>query len=77
MLVCYRVNKFDLTIWQTEDSDKMHPDYIINKELRYLETDIGQERSDTLLKNFLEFDPEIIDHHNPECLFRLELGGEG
>ena len=67
----------DLIIWQTEDADKMHPDYIKNKEVRYLEMKISKERTEMLLKNFLEFDPEIIDHHNPDCSFRLDLGGEG
>lgn len=55
----------------------MHPDYIPHKGVRHLEMDISRERVDTLLKNFLEFDPEVIDHHDPNSFFRLDLGGQG
>lgn len=77
MVTCHHIDQYDLTIWQTEESEKMHPDYIPDKEVRYLEADIAKERTDTLLKNFLEFDPEIIEHHDPNSFFCFDLGGEG
>jgi len=67
----------DLIIWQAEEPEKMYPIYIPHKQLRHLEMDIDRERTDTLLKNFLEFDPEMIDHHDPNSFFRLDIGGEG
>ena len=69
--------KCDITIWEVPKVCRLHPDDVPDKTVRHGEAGVSQERAGTLLKNFSEFDPEIVDHLNPHSYFRLDIGGEG
>lgn len=73
-------NKCNIYIWETQSKNGeilYHPeDY--NPDYASLWTGCFSEKEIAMiLKNYQEYDPDVVDHNDPKTYFTLDIGGEG